>query len=44
MTGRYFNGLREATRIRRPSTSRRAARLRELSDGLCGLEPVRAGG
>jgi NAD(P)-dependent dehydrogenase (short-subunit alcohol dehydrogenase family) len=41
VTGRYFNGLREAAPHPQAEDREARARLRELSDGLCGLEPVR---
>ncbi len=41
VTGRYFNGLREAAPHPQAEDLEARARLRELSDGLCGLEPVR---
>jgi NAD(P)-dependent dehydrogenase (short-subunit alcohol dehydrogenase family) len=44
VTGRYFDGLREATPHPQAFDAAARARLRELSDGLCGLEPVPAAG
>jgi len=38
VTGRYFNGLREASPDPQAQDREARARLRALSDGLCGLE------
>jgi NAD(P)-dependent dehydrogenase (short-subunit alcohol dehydrogenase family) len=40
VSGRYFNGLREADPHPQAEDPAARARLRELSDGLCGLEPL----